>query len=154
MPAYRIAIEEDIAENHHARLTEGGDLVPAGDVIALVHGDGAEPASNEFLQRLKDAATMIGQHTDAVRAVVKQNADALRQAARDLQEADNTSVAALSSTTAVIDQTAADTTHQDVQTSQTFLANEAAQQTASTAESAAAATNAAQGKQAAGGDAL
>ena len=97
---------------------------------------------------------MIGQHTDAVRAVVKQNADALRQAARDLQEADNTSVAALSSTTAVIDQTAEDTTHQDVQASQTFLANEAAQQTASTAESAAAATNAAQGKQAAGGDAL
>ena len=150
MPAYRIAIEEDVAENHHARLTEGGDLVPAGDVIALVHGDGAEPASNEFLQRLKEAATMIGQHTDAVRAVVKQNADALRQAARDLQEADNTSVAALSSTTAVIDQTAEDTTHQDVQASQTFLANEAAQQTAS----AAAATNAAQGKQAAGGDAL
>ena len=39
---------------------------------------------------------MIGQHTDAVRAVVKQNADALRQAARDLQEADNTSVASWS----------------------------------------------------------
>ncbi|MBN9177612.1 MAG: hypothetical protein J0I43_09635 [Microbacterium sp.] len=157
MPAYRIAIEEDVAESHHARLTEGGDLVPAGDVIALVHGDGAEPASNEFLQRLKDAATMIGQHTDAVRAVVKQNADALRQAAQDLREADDASASVLSSVTAVIDNTAADTTHQDVQASQTFLSAQADAQPAaaeSQQPSPTSVSDGGAGRKASGGDAL
>ncbi|MFE1646756.1 hypothetical protein [Microbacterium sp. P01] len=127
---YRIAIDDGVAQSQHAKLTEGQNLVPAGDIIELVHGDGAEPASLEFLQRLKDAAALIGQHTDAVRAAVQQNADALKAAAEALAETDAASASDLGTMTEVIDQTAADTTHTDVQASNEFLEAEAAEEAA------------------------
>lgn len=138
MALHRIAIDDDVPQNHHARLTEGGEMVPAGSIIELVHGDGAEPSSLEFLQRLKEAAALIGSHTDVVRAAVKQNADALKNAAEQLHEADEASVAALRSTTTVIDQTAADTTAADVQAGSEFLLEE---QAAAAERDAAAATD-------------
>lgn len=136
MAAMRIALDEGVPENNHAKLTDGQELVPAGDIIQLVHGDGAEPSSLEFLQRLKAAAGLVGVHTDAVRAAVQQNADALKATAAALQDSDAAGAADLSTTTAIIDQTAADTTTQDVQSAQQFLEQEAATAAATAAEEA------------------
>ena len=130
MAAMRIALDEGVPENNHAKLTGDGSLVPAGDIIQQVHGDGAEPTSLLFLRRLQKAAEVVGSHTDAVRAAVQQNADALKAAAAALQESDEAGAADLSATTTIIDQTAADTTSEDVASAEQFLDEEAARRTA------------------------
>lgn len=123
MPA-KISADDEAAANQHKALTGGNDLVPAGELVQIVAGDGAEPAALLLLKRLQASAQMLGDHTDAVRAVVKQNAVALSKAAVSLKDADDLSAAKMTQFTSIVTSTAEDTTKKDVAVSQTFLANE------------------------------
>jgi len=124
----RIAMDAGVVEYNHAKLSDHASQVPAGDRINEVHGDGAEPGTLDFLLRLEKSIGMVADHTDVIRSTVHQHAEALREAAADLEETDRTAADDTRSYTDIVDETVQDTSADDVERSDRFLREQQAAQ--------------------------
>ncbi|QAY59133.1 hypothetical protein ET475_03420 [Microbacterium protaetiae] len=124
----QIMVDGDIVAVHTSKLTSQNEQVPGSDRASVVHGDTREHATASFVKRLGTGATAVGEHADIVRAAVKKNAEALRKVVDEFEEQEQHSVSWVRDRRELINQTAENTSDEDVRASQQALALEQQEQ--------------------------
>jgi len=93
--AHFISVDYELANSHWNILTIGHQGIPSKNEVSQVIGTGGEWPANLFHSWLQSAADQLADSAEYVRTQVAMNADALKQAAADLQSKNEMSAAEL-----------------------------------------------------------
>lgn len=101
--ADQISYDGDVVQHNVINLNAVPDELPTAANLAIVEGNSTEPAATAFTELVKGRASDLGAQVEAVRAYVRQQADALTKAVAALQETDAISSSVAAQALAVVE---------------------------------------------------
>jgi len=98
-----IDLDSEFVRSNVNKVVQTTEELPAATTIAIVDGNGTEPAASEFTDLLRTRAETLGARVEEVRQYIARNAAALSQAVQTLEERDEMNASDVQQVTAIID---------------------------------------------------